>query len=148
MATAMEEDEPYIVAAMDGQEGVVAATGRESNDSMREEPAAFFFAVFGLVYEALCTAVPDADAAARRVCTIALQALTSLVCPKYCGKVFADPVLFEELVNLFYRMALTEPAVVQVYMVEAVASLAEGLAVVQRGGPAMSHTIFAYVECN
>ncbi|KAH9916212.1 clathrin-coated vesicle protein [Fomitopsis serialis] len=147
MATAMEEDEPYIVAAMDGQEGVVAATGRESNDSMREEPAAFFFAVFGLVYEALCTAVPDADAAARRVCTIALQALTSLVCPKYCGKVFADPVLFEELVNLFYRMALTEPAVVQVYMVEAVASLAEGLAVVQRGTSIQELMSLPQVHC-
>ncbi|TFY58733.1 hypothetical protein EVJ58_g6238 [Rhodofomes roseus] len=128
MATAMEEDESYIVAAMDGQEGVSTTTRQGSGDPVREEPTAFFFAVFGLVYEALCTAVPDADMAARRVCRIALQALKSLICPKYCGKAFTDPVLFEELVNLFYRMALTEPAAVQMYMVEAVASLAEGLA--------------------
>ena len=137
LAKAMEDDEPYVVGAMDGQEGIIASTQPESNSRVREEPTAFFFSVFGLVYEALCTAVPDADAAARRVCVIALQALKSLVRPKYCGKAFADPVLFEELVNLFYRMALTEPAVVQVYMVEAVASLADGLASVQDRGRTM-----------
>ena len=137
LAKAMEDDEPYVVGAMDGQEGIIASTQPESKSRVREEPTAFFFSVFGLVYEALCTAVPDADAAARRVCVIALQALKSLVRPKYCGKAFADPVLFEELVNLFYRMALTEPAVVQVYMVEAVASLADGLASVQDRGRTM-----------
>lgn len=137
LATAMDDDEPYVVGAMDGQEGAVASTHPESGSHVREEPAVFFFSIFGLVYETLCTAVPDADAAARRVCVIALQALKSLVRPKYCGKAFTEPVLFEELVNLFYRMALTEPAMVQAYMVEAVASLADGLGSAQDRGLTM-----------
>ena len=69
----------------------------------------------------------DADPDAQRTSIISLQALKCLVRRKYCGKVFNDPPLFEELLNLFYRMSLTEPSGVQIHLVEAIASLAESI---------------------
>lgn len=59
---------------------------------------------------------------------IALKALKHLVRPEYAGNAFNDVPIFEELVNLCYRMALTEPVAVQVHLVDSLASLATGVA--------------------
>ncbi|KAI0946131.1 hypothetical protein AcV7_010182 [Taiwanofungus camphoratus] len=128
VTTAMDAEDPYILSAMDGQDSIPANQTEKLNPIARDEPTAFFFAIFGLVYEALVTAAPDSDATAQKTSVVALQALKSLVQQKYSGKVFNDTTIFEELVNLFYRMALTEPAGVQVHLVETVASLAQNLA--------------------
>ncbi|KAI0776806.1 ARM repeat-containing protein [Trametes elegans] len=126
IATAMQKDDPTILAAMDGQETPSPqASAKAINE--RDEPTVFFYVVFGLVYEALATSTPDADPDAQRTSIISLQALKHLVRRKYCGKVFNDPPIFEELLNLFYRMALTEPSGVQIHLVEAIASLAESI---------------------
>ncbi|KAI0668842.1 ARM repeat-containing protein [Trametes maxima] len=124
VAISMQNDDPNILAAMDGQETMPAT--KVSTDT-RDEPTVFFYVVFGLVYEALATSTPDADPDAQRTSIISLQALKCLVRRKYCGKVFNDPPIFEELLNLFYRMALTEPSGVQLHLVEATASLASSI---------------------
>lgn len=116
-----------MLAAMDGQESAPARPSAKDADNKRDEPTVFFFVVFGLVYEALASSAPDADLSAQRTSIVSLQALKCLVRRKYCGKVFTDPPLFEELLNLFYRMALTEPSGVQIHLVEAIASLAESI---------------------
>ncbi|KZT05196.1 clathrin-coated vesicle protein [Laetiporus sulphureus 93-53] len=128
VASVMKAGDPYILAAMDGQESITPDQVRKLESEVREEPTVFFFAIFGLVFEALATAVPDADVTSQKTSAIALEAMTPLVQGKYCGKVFNDPVIFDEVINLFYRMALTEPASVQIYLVEAIASLARSLA--------------------
>lgn len=112
-----------MLAAMDGQESIPPGPSKET----RDEPTAFFWAIFGLVYESLVTPVQDSDLTAQRTSSVALQALKCLVQQKYCGKVFTDGQIFEEVVNLFYRMALTESAAVQIYLVDTVASLATSL---------------------
>ncbi|KAH9948465.1 ARM repeat-containing protein [Amylocystis lapponica] len=128
VSLSMGASDPHILAAMDGQEVPVSQDDKSNGTtSVREEPTAFFFVVFGLVYETLVTSVPDSDAAAHRTSIVALKALKCLVQEKYCGKVFNDTAIFEELVNLFYRMALTEASNVQVYLVETIASLAHNL---------------------
>ncbi|KAJ8482572.1 hypothetical protein ONZ51_g5279 [Trametes cubensis] len=124
VAIAMQKDDPSILAAMDGQETIPAVKASTDN---RDEPTVFFYVVFGLVYEALATSTPDADQDAQRTSIISLQALKCLVKRKYCGKVFNDPPIFEELLNLFYRMSLTEPSGVQIHLVEAIASLADSI---------------------
>lgn len=125
VAIAMQRDDASIVAAMDGQDAPVSQTSSKSET--REEPTTFFFVVFGLVYEALATSTSDSNPEARRTSIISLQALKCLVRRKYCGRVFSDPPLFEELLNLFYRMSLTEPSGVQIHLVEAIASLADSI---------------------
>ena len=120
----MQKDDPNIVAAMDGQDAPASQPPKAVPET-REEPTVFFFVVFGLVYEALATSTSDASPDARRTSIVSLQALKCLVRRKYCGNVFSDPPLFEELLNLFYRMSLTEPSGVQIHLVEALASLAD-----------------------
>lgn len=53
----MQAKDPFIIAAMDGQEQLKDV----STDSRRprEEPATFFYIIFGLVYEALAAASTD-----------------------------------------------------------------------------------------
>ncbi|PCH43056.1 ARM repeat-containing protein [Wolfiporia cocos MD-104 SS10] len=126
IATVMIADDPHILAAMDGQDSV-PPDQQQSQPSTREESTTFFFVVFGLVFEALATVSPDSDVTSNKISIISLQALKCLVQGRYCGNVFSDPVIFEELVNLFYRMALTEPAIVQIHLVEAIACLARSL---------------------
>lgn len=123
----MQSDDPSILAAMDGQEVPSSQPPSKTQLDSREEPTVFFFVVFGLVYEALATSTADAGPDAQRTSIVSLQSLKCLVKRKYCGRVFNDPPLFEELLNLFYRMALTEPSGVQVHLVEAIASLAESI---------------------
>ena len=56
----MDAKDPHILAAMDGKEvnkqnpQVIATTDRK-------EPTAFFFVIFGLVYEAIATAPAGAS---------------------------------------------------------------------------------------
>ena len=89
--------------------------------------ATFFFVVFGLVFEALSTSTPDSGAQTSRTTVIALKALKCLVQSQYAGSAFKDVAVFEELVNMFYRMALTESVTVQIHLVETLASLATSI---------------------
>ncbi|KAI1790592.1 clathrin-coated vesicle protein [Ganoderma leucocontextum] len=124
---AMQNDDPNIFAAMDGQDTPPTQSTPKAQSEPREDPTVFFFVVFGLVYEALATSTPDSGPEAQRTSIVSLQALKCLVRRKYCGRVFNDPPLFEELLNLFYRMALMEPSGVQIHLVEAIASLADSI---------------------
>ena len=127
VAIAMQNEDPSILAAMDGQDTPPAQPSGSAPSETRDEPTVFFFVVFGLVYEALATSTPDSGPEAQRTSIVSLQALKCLVRRKYCGKVFNDPPLFEELLNLFYRMSLTEPSGVQIHLVETIASLADSI---------------------
>ena len=116
----MQAGDPHILAAMDGKEaGEVEKDLISTTD--RKEPTAFFFIIFGLVYEALATSSVDSssNSVARQAAVIsALQALKCLVRPEYSGSAIMEPTIFEEFISLCYRMGMTEPAAVQVHLVE------------------------------
>ncbi|KAF9487688.1 hypothetical protein BDN71DRAFT_1594368 [Pleurotus eryngii] len=119
--------DPHIVAAMDGQ--TLSATDTIANTAVpRTEPTAFFYVVFGLVYEALATSSTEAaatSASTRGQLVIAcLQALKYLATPEYCGKAVMEPTAFEELLNLCYHMAMTESANVQIALTDMLLSWA------------------------
>jgi hypothetical protein len=120
----MDQGDPYILAAMDGQETV--NTSNLVSTEKRQEPTAFFHVIFGLVYEALVTSSTDSTSSSTRqnLVVSALQALKSLVKPEYSGNAFKDPTIFEEFISLCYRMAMTEPASIQVHLVEMISSFA------------------------
>ncbi|PFH53326.1 hypothetical protein AMATHDRAFT_55203 [Amanita thiersii Skay4041] len=125
VAYAMETSDPFILAAMDGQEskrnGVILETNRR-----REEPTVFFYIVFGLVFEALTTSSSESSSSSlhQSVLISALRALKSLVRPEYAGNALTESTIFEELMSQCYRLALTEFASVQSYLLEMFASLA------------------------
>ncbi|PPQ91330.1 hypothetical protein CVT25_003770 [Psilocybe cyanescens] len=126
VATAMQAGDPHILAAMDGREfdekkvDLITPTDRK-------EPTAFFFIIFGLVYEALATSSADSSSttSARQSGVIsALQALKCLVRPEYSGAAMMEPTIFEEFISLCYRMGMTEAASIQVHLVEMLAIFA------------------------
>ncbi len=129
VTSAMESGDPAIRVAMDG--GDPTSTDSEptlNGGTASEHTTAFFFVIFGLVFEALVTSTPDTGTQNVRTSIVALKALNCLVQNKYAGDAFCDLTIFEEVVNLCYRMALTEPIAVQTYLVDTLASLAHNLA--------------------
>jgi HEAT repeat-containing protein 5 len=116
----MKSADQYILSAMDGKEG-----GTEVAAS-RDGPSAFFFVVFGLVYEALAQSSTNTASTASNamVTTAALEALESLVRPEYAGDAILDPTIFDEFTSLCYRMAMMETDDVHVPLVRTIASLA------------------------
>jgi hypothetical protein len=126
IATAMQANDPHILAAMDGQE-----LGKDmkapAKEARREEPTMFFYIVFGLVYEALATASAESGSSVtsrQTTVTAALQTLKCLVRPEYAGKAIMEPAIFDEFISLCYRMAMTEPAPIQIHLVEVLAIIA------------------------
>ena len=131
----MQAGEPFVMAAMDGHE---IGTNLKPNvpSSIRVEPTMFFFIIFGLVYEALVTSSADSTltTSTRQPAVIAaLQALKSLVKPEYSGKALLEPTTFDEFISLCYRIAMTETAVVQVYLIEMLTVFASGHAQSAKG---------------
>lgn len=121
----MQSGDAAVLAAMDGQE--LQTQNGEAKIKPREDPTAFFYVLFGLVYEALSTSSPDSGSANldRQTLVIAcLDALKALVRPEYAGRAIMEPNIFDEFISLLYRMAMTEPAAVQVHLVEVLGILA------------------------
>jgi hypothetical protein len=113
----MRIDDPNVSAAMEGREAVLNGPIERSHD----QPAAFFFVIFGLVYESLATSSTDlalATSTRQPAVIAALQALKCLIRPDLSGKVMLDSVVFEELLNLCYRLAMTESANIQIHLLE------------------------------
>ncbi|KAF8889054.1 clathrin-coated vesicle protein [Infundibulicybe gibba] len=127
VATAMHANDPHMLAAMDGQEASVSPAPSQGGPT-RTEPTAFFFILFGLVYEALATASADSttDTSTRRPAMVAaLQALRCLVKPEFSGNAILEPAIFEEFIDLCYRLAMTEVASMQVQLVEMLTTFAQ-----------------------
>ncbi|KAG6888099.1 hypothetical protein C0995_010705, partial [Termitomyces sp. Mi166 len=125
VATSMDNKDPSILAAMDGQEST--SESQPARFEKREEPTAFFYIIFGLVYEALVTYSADstsASSARQSLVVSALQALKCLVRPEYSGNAIKEPTIFDEFVSLCYRIAMTEPANIQVHLLEVLSSFA------------------------
>jgi len=122
----MQAADPFILAAMDGQESTAADVKSNGPTPLREESTMFFFVIFGLVYEALATSADSNLTTSTRqpMVTAALQALKCLVRPEYSGKALLEPTTFDEFISLCYRMAITESAGIQSQLVEMMASLA------------------------
>ena len=130
VATAMALDDPFILAAMDGYDTAEMKPETLKLNCDREEPTAMFFALFGLIYEALVSSSADANPSTKtqQNAIIALEALKSLVKPEYSGKSLLDNTILDEFTSLCYRMALTESAVVQIHLLETVAAFANSQA--------------------
>ncbi|KAH0586658.1 hypothetical protein H2248_007874 [Termitomyces sp. 'cryptogamus'] len=125
VATSMDNRDPYVLAAMDGQE--FTSESQTAKSEKRDEPTAFFYIIFGLVYEALVTSSADSTStlpARQSLVLSSLQALKCLVRPEYSGNAFKEPTIFDEFVSLCYRIAMTEPAKVQVHLLEVLSSFA------------------------
>jgi hypothetical protein len=124
VATFMETRDSSIRYAMDGLE---ASSSGPIEASSRGEPTALFFVIFGLVYETLSGSYSDSSSSPRsNVSQVVLKAMRSLVRPEYAGRALLEPLIFHELLSLWYRMAMIEPPVVQMHLVEAIKAFCAG----------------------
>jgi hypothetical protein len=117
----MEMQDAFILGAMEGMADVAAASSTKRN--ARSEPTAMFFVIFGLVYEALSSSAPYSEsstAATGNMRLIALRAMKCLVRREYSGRALLEPTIFDELLNLWYRIAMTEPPVLQAQLMEVI----------------------------
>ncbi|KAM0791957.1 hypothetical protein ACM66B_004208 [Microbotryomycetes sp. NB124-2] len=69
--------------------------------TQRQEPAAFFWILFGLSFEALCTGAPGVQ-------EMALESTAGLIRREVSGSALLEPGLFDELCNLCFRLSITE----------------------------------------
>ena len=121
VATTMETRDPFIFGAMEGIDDVAAASSTVRG--ARREPTAMFFVIFGLVYEALSASTSYSEssfAASGNTSLIALRAMKCLVRREYSGRALLEPTIFDELLNLWYRMAMTEPPALQIQLMEVI----------------------------
>lgn len=119
VATAMQANDPHVLAAMHGREGGdVEVTAINGNG--HEEPSALFFVIFGLAYEALVSSADSNSMSSTQQSTVlsALMALKCLVLPQYAGKAIMEPTIFDEFIAVCYRMAMTETASIQTHLIE------------------------------
>ncbi|KAL0567040.1 hypothetical protein V5O48_014955 [Marasmius crinis-equi] len=137
VAVAMRAGDPSILAAMDGREP--AKEQPELVSKARDEPAMFFYVIFGLVYEALAASTSDSTNSSTRQAsmTAALNTLKSLVRPEYAGKAILEPTIFDEFISVCYRIAMTESAAFQIHLIEVLAAFAS----TQDGGNSESITV-------
>jgi len=84
----------------------------------RDEPAAFFFVLFGIVIESLITR-PSNDSLNSESQTLgALSALKRILRPSVSGNAVFQDAIFAETMELFDRLALTESLDVQLVIVD------------------------------
>lgn len=125
VATEMETRDPFILGAMEGMDDVTSASSTERTAG--SEPTALFFVIFGLVYEALSASTPYSESsleASGNTSLIALRAMKSLVRREYSGRALLEPTIFDELLNLWYRIAMTEPPALQIQLMEVIRTFA------------------------
>ena len=116
VASLIDQDSDFVFDALDGK------SAHRNNGSIttkhdidyRDEPAAFFFVLFGIVVEALNTR-PGSDSEVQTL--EILSALKRILQPSVCGNAVFQDVVFAETVELFDRLALTESLDVQLVIV-------------------------------
>jgi HEAT repeat-containing protein 5 len=125
VAAAMSSNDPTIAAAMDGRESMNGASA--TPNAQREEPAPYFYVLFGIAFEALASSsseVATGSGTRQSPVITALQALKCLVRPEYAGKAILEPTILDEFTGLAYRLAMTEGAAVQIHLLEMLAIFA------------------------
>ena len=123
IASLIDQDSDFVFDALDGKtntsEPRLNDFGADRNDiNYRDEPAAFFFVLFGIVIEALTTR-PSGDAPNAEAQTLdVLLALKRILRPSVSGNAVFQDAVFAETTELFDRLALTEGLDIQLVIVD------------------------------
>jgi hypothetical protein len=119
LAISLALSDPYTYSAVDGQ-AVHSASAVPAPPSVKAEPAANFYILYGLSFEALVKSLGDSST--TQMAQTALRAMSSLVRPEISGTTVFQGAFFDELCTVAYRIAMSAPAVVKRDMVELLSS--------------------------
>lgn len=126
LSVLMDKDNAAVFKALDGGEDAGAS-------AFRSEPTLSFFVLYGLAFEALASSAGAAMAGSATLSSsrtqettlIYLAAMRSLARPQVAGTAIIQDSTFGELVNLCFRLTMTESAAVQGAVLDLVVGLAK-----------------------
>jgi len=121
IASLIDEDSDFVFDALDGKTDEPVMNGGKQHQqdiNYREEPAAFFFVLFGLAFEALASRPTSSGGMASNRKLEILKALKKILQPSVAGNAIYQEVVFSETMDLLDRMVLTEGIDVQTVIVE------------------------------
>ncbi|KAH8921192.1 ARM repeat-containing protein [Atractiella rhizophila] len=122
IATLMQANNKFIFAALDAQE----ATPTYSPNPSRDDPAAYFFVLYGLAYEVLAApSLNQEPATTASVFKTAIFAIEGLVQPPIAGQSLFQDNIFEELLSLMLRLVMTESPAIQIRIANLMLRLAK-----------------------
>ncbi|KAI9831955.1 MAG: hypothetical protein M1826_002683 [Phylliscum demangeonii] len=112
----VEENINIVFDALDGKSGAQASSGKvEDSDELnyRDEPVAFFFVLFGIIFEALSArSRDDADDKRSEILELILI-MKKLLRPSISGQAIYQDTIFSEMIDLLNRLVLTQGLEVQ-----------------------------------
>ncbi len=121
IASLIDQDSDFVFDALDGKSHgpkVSEVKAQKHDINYRDEPAAFFFVLYGIVIEALTTR-PGQDSPSSDVQKLGiLSALKRILRPSVSGNAIFQDTVFSETMELFDRLALTEGLDVQLVIVD------------------------------
>ena len=121
IASLVDQDSDFVFDALDGKSDSKAMNGTVSEGqdiNYRDEPVAFFFVLYGLAFEALVTRPNQREAGAMDQTLEILVALKKILRPSVAGHAIYQDIVFSETMDVFDRLAQTEPFPVQSAIVE------------------------------
>lgn len=121
MAICLSASDRYTLAAVDGQP-VPSASAVPAPLAAKADPAANFYTLYGLSFEALVKSLGDSFTSS--MAQTSLRAMTYLVRPEISGTNVFQGAFFDELCTVAYRIAMSEPANVKREMVELMSAFA------------------------
>ncbi|KAI9718905.1 MAG: hypothetical protein M1812_003789 [Candelaria pacifica] len=130
IASLIDQDSDFVFNALDGKHTSTTPNGpvssKASDINYRDEPAAFFFVLFGIAFEAL-VGRPGSDSIPNKDQTLEiLQALKKILLPGVSGQAIYQEAVFSETMDLLDRLVLTQGLDVQTVVVEIVRNLCKG----------------------
>lgn len=114
VATLMAQGDDSVLRCMDA--------GPSPSSRRLNEPTFYFFAVYGLTFEALAMSAGSVREA--HTSSTSLLALRYLCTAPYAGVALLQEDLFSELFNLLYRVVMVESALLQAKAVEVIVEFA------------------------
>ncbi|MCJ1473001.1 hypothetical protein MMC13_001650, partial [Lambiella insularis] len=121
IASLIDQDSDLVFVALDGDIGSAESNTSESSNPVinyRDRPAAFFFILYGIAFEALVRR-PDAESPDNNDHTLEiLLALKRILRPSISGRAVYQEAIFSETMELFDRLALTEGFAIQGTIIE------------------------------
>ena len=137
----IDQDSDFVFDALDHRSSAQTNGTKENRHGInyRDEPAAFFFVLFGIVIEALTTR-PGNNSPQRELQTAGiLSALKRILKPSVAGSAIFQDAVFSETMELFDRLVLTESLDVQLITVDIACNLCLMHPSAREGGKSEEH---------
>lgn len=116
----IEEDIAIVFEALDG--GSDAANANDVSDmhgiNYRDEPVAFFFVLYGIVFETLLARSGSGTEGSAEDTVRMLNILRRILRPSVSGQAVYEHAVFSELMEMLNRLAMTQGLEVQALIVE------------------------------